>query len=172
MRALFLDRDGIVNKVVMRNGSPSSPRSLAELQLIPETIKLVREARQLQFAIVLITNQPDVARNQITRHELKKIHEAIATKIPFDLMEVCTSANNAYFRRKPNPGMLLQSAKKLNISLPDSFFLGDSLKDVQAGKNAKVPTILLQTDYNLFIHGMGDFNCKNFEEILKIIKRA
>jgi D-glycero-D-manno-heptose 1,7-bisphosphate phosphatase len=172
MRALFLDRDGIVNEVVMRNGSPASPRSLSELKLIPEAIELAREAKKLQFLIVLITNQPDIARNLMTRYELNEIHEEIAKKISFDQIEVCMSANDTHFRRKPNQGMLLQSAKKLNISLADSFFLGDSLKDLQAGKRAGVTTILLQTDYNRFIHGMGDFNCDCFEEILKIIKEV
>lgn len=171
-KALFLDRDGIINEVVMRNGLPSSPHCLEEFALIPEAIELAHIAKEMQFALVLITNQPDVSRGLLPRSELKKMHEALKTHIPFDRIEVCTSCNDAYFRRKPNPGMLLQSAEALNINLSHSFFLGDSLKDLQAGKRAGAITILLQTDYNRFIHGLGDMNCNSFKEIIKIIKMA
>lgn len=171
-KALFLDRDGIINEIVMRDGLPSSPRLLEELVLIPEAIELADVAKQLGFTLILVTNQPDVSRGLLPRSEMKKMHQAIKSHIPFDRIEVCTSCNNAYFRRKPNPGMLLQSAEALNIDLYESFFLGDSLKDLQAGKRAGVITILLQTDYNRFIHGLGDVNCNSFNEIIKIIKMA
>jgi len=169
-KALFLDRDGIVNEVVMRDYSPSSPRCLDELIMIPDAIELAHFAKKLGYLLILITNQPDVARGFLSRKELKNIHEKISEFIPFDRIEVCISANDQYFRRKPNPGMLIQSADALGIDLSHSFFLGDSLKDLQAGKRAGVPTILLQTDYNIFIHGLANFNCNNFEEIKKIIK--
>lgn len=168
-RALFLDRDGIVNEVIFRDYSPASPRSLDELVMIPDAIELAHAAKKLGYLLVLITNQPDVSRGLLSRTELKKIHQKISEFIPFDRIEVCISENDAYFRRKPNPGMLLESADALGIDLSNSFFLGDGLKDLQAGKRAGVPTILLQTDYNIFIHGLADFNCNNFEEIKKII---
>lgn len=171
-KALFLDRDGIINEVVMRDGKPASPRNLNELVLIPEAIELCRTAKNLGFLLILITNQPDVARGLLPRSELKKIHQTISEKIPFDRIEVCTSENDAYFRRKPNPGMLLDSQEALGINLDQSFFLGDSLKDLQAGKKAGVRTILLQTSYNRFIHGLADFNCNSFDEIQKTIKMA
>ncbi len=171
-KALFLDRDGIINEVVMRDGRPSSPYYLEEFALIPEAIKLAHVAKKLGFALILVTNQPDVSRGLLARSELKKMHEALKVHIPFDRIEVCTSSNDAYFRRKPNPGMLLQSAEALNINLSHSFFLGDSLKDLQAGKRAGVITILLQTDYNRFIHGLGDMNCNSFKEIINVIKMA
>lgn len=168
-KALFLDRDGIVNEVVMRDSAISSPRSLDELVMIPDAIELAHFAKKLGYLLVLITNQPDVARGLLSRRELKKIHQKISEFIPFDRIEVCMSANDEYFRRKPNPGMIIESADALRIDLSRSFFLGDGLKDLQAGKRAGVPTILLQTDYNRFIHGLADFNCNNFNEIQKII---
>ncbi len=171
-RALFLDRDGIVNEVVMREGKPQSPRHLEELVLIPDTILLAQIAKELGFFLVLVTNQPDVSRGLLSRKELKKMHQVIQENIPFDRIEVCTSSNDAYIRRKPNPGMLLQSAEALYLDLSQSFFLGDSLKDLQAGKRAGVITILLQTEYNRFIHGLGDMNCNSFEQIIKILKMA
>ena len=171
-KALFLDRDGIVNEALMRNNQVASPRLLEEFVLIPGAIALAKIAKELGFLLVLITNQPDVSSGLLSRKNLKKMHELMQENIPFDRIEVCTSSNDAYIRRKPNPGMLQQSADALNIDLSQSFFLGDSLKDLQAGKRAGVITILLQTDYNRFIHGLGDMNCNSFEEIIKIIKMA
>lgn len=171
-KALFLDRDGIVNQVIFRDGRPASPRSLEELILIPEAIELAHFAKSLNFLLILATNQPDVARGHLSRAELKRIHQKILEFIPFDRMEVCTSDKDNYFRRKPNPGMLLASKDALNLDFNRSFFLGDGLKDLQAGKKAQLPTILLQTDYNRFIHGLAVHNCNDFQEIKKILKKV
>lgn len=169
-KALFLDRDGIVNEIITRDSSPSSPRSIDELIMIPDAIELAHFAKTLKYYLILITNQPDISRGLLSRSELKKIHQKISEFIPFDRIEVCMSANDNHFRRKPNPGMLLDSADALQIDLSKSFFLGDSLKDLQAGKRANIRTILLQTDYNRFVHGLADYNCNNFDEIKIIIK--
>ncbi|HSX13994.1 MAG TPA: HAD-IIIA family hydrolase [Chlamydiales bacterium] len=169
-KALFLDRDGILNQIVMRNGVIGSPRCIEEFKLVPQAVILVKAAKYLGFSTILITNQPDISRALMTRDQLKKIHREILNQIPIDHIEVCTSTNNNYFRRKPNPGMLTQSAQKLRIELSRSFFLGDSPKDIEAGRRAGVKTILYQTDYNKKSHGVADFNCNSFDEITEILK--
>jgi len=169
--ALFLDRDGILNRVVMRWARASSPRSYSEFQLIEEAVELVWRAKQLGFCTVLVTNQPDIARRKMKREELEKMHTALQSTVPLDAIEVCTSADDRCFRRKPNPGMLLQSSKRLDLCLRHSLFLGDSLRDIEAGRRAGVPTILYQTSYNGEIHGLGDFNCNTFSEVLTLIER-
>lgn len=171
-RALFLDRDGIINRLLLREEKWTSPRNIKEFEIIPEAVTLCKTAKELGFFLALITNQPDVSRGLLSRGELKKMHTLIKEQIPLDHIEVCTSSNDAYFRRKPNPGMLLNCAHTFNLSLPDSFFLGDSLKDLQAGNKAKVITILLQTDYNIFIHGLADMNCNSLNEVETILKNA
>ncbi len=169
-RALFLDRDGIVNEVVMRDGVVSSPRTIKELELIPGADDFIQKVKQLGFLTILVTNQPDVARKKMSRYQLNQMHKKIREWIPIDHIEVCMSGNDNCFRRKPNPGMLLQSARRFDIDLTSSFFLGDSHKDVLAGKRAGVQTILYQTDYNTNHHGMADFNCTHFEQIFELLR--
>jgi D-glycero-D-manno-heptose 1,7-bisphosphate phosphatase len=169
MKTLFLDRDGILNHVVMRGSVVGSPRHVKELRINLEAAEFVKAAKKLGFYTVLVTNQPDIARGEMTRYQLRKIHQTLLEVIPLDHVEVCMSAKNSCFRRKPNPGMLIQSAKKCRLNLSDAFFLGDSSKDMEAGKRAGVKTILYQTDYNKEIHGMGDYNCNFFSEIFSVI---
>ncbi|CUS76812.1 haloacid dehalogenase superfamily, subfamily IA, variant 1 with third motif having Dx(3-4)D or Dx(3-4)E [Candidatus Kryptonium thompsonii] len=101
--------------------------------------------------------------------ELEKIHELLNRIFPLDAILVCTSCDNSDFRRKPNPGMLFEAAKRFKINLEDSFFLGDSEKDIIAGKRAGVKTILLQTDYNTNIHGIADYNINTLSEVINIL---
>src|SRR5437868_6614442 len=98
--------------------------------------------------------------------ELQEMHRRLQDNFEVDAIEVCTSADNSDRRRKPNPGMLIDASQKFDVDLPSSFFVGDNEKDILAGKQAGVQTILLQTDYNLSIHGSADYNCNSFDEIL------
>lgn len=170
-KAFFLDRDGIINEVIVRDGIIGSPRHIEELKIIPEAIAFVRQLKNRQFMTILVTNQPDVSRGKMTRYQLDKIHKKIRETAPLDSIELCTSSNDSDFRRKPNPGMLIQSAKKLDIDLRESFILGDSIKDIEAGKRAGVKTILFQTNYNSNYHGIADHNCNTFEEVISSIFR-
>ena len=164
-RALFLDRDGILNRVVFRKGRVSSPWVMAEFQLIPEAVTCVQKARQAGFLTIVITNQPDISRALMSLDELEKMHQFLYAVMPLTAIEVCVSADDCDPRRKPNPGMLVESAQRWNVSLKDSFFLGDSEKDVEAGRRAGVSTILLQTEYNGPIHGMADDQCAHLCEL-------
>ncbi|MBS0625119.1 MAG: HAD-IIIA family hydrolase [Verrucomicrobia bacterium] len=168
-KALFLDRDGVLNKVVLRDGKVGSPRTFQEFELIPEAISFVKSAKELGFCTILITNQPDISRKKMTRYQMARMHQKLREEMPIDYIEVCTSSDDACFRRKPNPGMLLESANRYKINLSASFFIGDSIKDIEAGKRANVRTILLKTEYNQNID--GDFNCQSYKEALAILWR-
>jgi D-glycero-D-manno-heptose 1,7-bisphosphate phosphatase len=168
-KALFLDRDGILNKVVIRNGTVSSPWFLSEFEIMNEAIRVVEAAKALGYMTIVVTNQPDIERKKMNISELEKIHELLNRIFPLDAILVCTSCDNSDFRRKPNPGMLFEAAKRFKINLEDSFFLGDSEKDIIAGKRAGVKTILLQTDYNTNIHGIADYNINTLSEVINIL---
>ena len=168
-KALFLDRDGILNRVIMRGEKVSSPWLASEFKVIDEAKQLVSHAKQNQFLTIVVTNQPDVSKGLINQVELEIMHQQIQDEFEVDAIEVCTSVDNADPRRKPNPGMLFEASKNLNVDLAQSFFIGDSDKDIIAGKNAGVKTILLQTDYNTAIHGTGDFNCNSLLEARQIV---
>ena len=168
-KALFLDRDGVLNNVVVRGALVSSPRSLDEFEIIPESSKLVRAAREKKYIIVVVTNQPDSARGILPREELGKMHEVLRSRLPIDDLEICDSADDTDYRRKPNPGMIVDATKKHDIDLNRSWLVGDSMKDIVAGRRAGVRAILLQTSYNEGIHGSGDYNCNSFNEIIDLL---
>lgn len=169
-KAVFLDRDGILNKIIMREETVGSPRVLAELEIIPEAHTIVEVAKQLDYLTIVATNQPDVERGKMASEDLTRIHETLMEVFDLDGIETCTASDNGDPRRKPNPGMLLEASRKYGIELKGSFFVGDAERDVLAGKRAGVRTILLQTDYNKRAHGMAEFNCNSFGEIAEVLR--
>ena len=168
-RALFLDRDGILNKVVVRDGQIGSPRSLSEFEIIFEAKALVSTAKARGYLVVVITNQPDVGRGKMNLDELESMHQTLRKTFSIDEIGVCMTADDSDFRRKPNPGMIFELADKWGIVLGHSFFLGDSEKDIAAGKRAGVKTILLQNSYNQNIHGTADYNCSSYAEVIGLL---
>lgn len=170
-RAVFLDRDGILNRVVQRDGRVTAPWNFNEFQIIEDAEKIVEFARSEGYLTIVATNQPDISHGRLDPKDLARMNQNIKEKFKVDAIEVCTSSDNSEPRRKPNPGMLQDASQKFNIILNESYFIGDSAKDIQAGKTAGVKTILLQTDYNREIHGTADFNCNSFNDILQILKK-
>ena len=169
-KALFLDRDGVINKVVMRNGVVASPRCVEELEIFDLAREVVKTAKGLGYMAIIVTNQPDVGRNRMDLATLEKMHGAIERVFPVDLIQTCTSCDNYDFRRKPNPGMILEAAERFNIDLKQSLLLGDSEKDIIAGWRAGVETILLHTYYNSEIHGKADRDVSSFGEVIDYLQ--
>ena len=168
-KALFLDRDGILNKVVMRNGWISSPWSVAEFEIVHEAKELVNTAKARDYLVAVVTNQPDVGRGNMSLDELEAMHRVLRESFSLDDIEVCTTGDDAAFRRKPNPGMIFELARKFDIVLLDSFLLGDNEKDITAGKRAGVKTVLLQNSSNRNIHGIADYNCSAYNEVIELL---
>jgi len=148
-RAVFLDRDGVVNRVIMRDGRPYPPSSLAELEVAPETAPALKELKDRGFELVIITNQPDVARGLQSRDTVESINRALKSSLPLDDILVCyhTDKDNCECR-KPKPGLLFEAARKHNIDLARSFMVGDRWRDIDAGHNAGCTTILVDNSYN------------------------
>jgi D-glycero-D-manno-heptose 1,7-bisphosphate phosphatase len=168
-RALFLDRDGILNRVVMRNGQVSSPWSLGEFEIIHKAGELVNAAKKKNYLVIVVTNQPDVARGNMTLADLEAMNQLVRETFSIDDLGMCASADDSDFRRKPNPGMILEMAEKWGIALGDSFFLGDGEKDIVAGRRAGVKTILLQNHDNQSIHGTADYNCSSYVGVIRLL---
>jgi D-sedoheptulose 7-phosphate isomerase len=171
-RAVFLDRDGIVNNVIFREGRPGSPRSLGEFQVKPECVELVKKLRENRFKIFIVTNQPDVGDGLCSEAEVDRMHKFIADQIGIDGIAACYSHDNSDPRRKPNPKMITDIIESESIDPNQSYMVGDSIKDVGAGKNAGITTILLQTEYNIDAHGSADYNCLTFTEMATVITES
>ncbi len=115
-RAVFLDRDGVLNRAVVRDGKPYPPASLEELEILPGVAQALKELRDAGFLNVVVTNQPDVATGKQRREVVEAINASLSEKLTLDVIKVCyhADADNCACR-KPKPGMLLEAARELAV---------------------------------------------------------
>lgn len=146
--AVFLDRDGVINRAVVRGGKPHPPARLADLEVMPDAPQALARLKAAGFILVVVTNQPDVARGTQSRAEVEAMHAALAARLPLDDFRVCYHDDaDACACRKPKPGMLLAAARDLDIDLASSFLVGDRWRDIQAGQGAGCRTVFLDFEY-------------------------
>jgi D-glycero-D-manno-heptose 1,7-bisphosphate phosphatase len=149
MRAVFLDRDGVLIRTFVRDGIPHPPQSFAEVEILPGAPEGLRMMHGLGFRLLVVTNQPDVARGTQSREAVERINNYLVEKLPIDGVYVCYHDNGDNCAcRKPNPGMLLTAAAEHGIDLPDSFMVGDRGSDIAAGIAAGCQTFLIERPYS------------------------
>ena len=147
-RAVFLDRDGVLNRAVVKNGKPHSPASVAELEIVPEASTALQRLRAKGYKLLVVTNQPDVARGAASKESVEAIHRKLSAALDLDEVYVCYHTDNDHCDcRKPKPGLLLDAARQHQINLAESFMVGDRWRDVEAGQNAGCRTILIDEGY-------------------------
>jgi D-glycero-D-manno-heptose 1,7-bisphosphate phosphatase len=147
-RAVFLDRDGVLNRVVLRQGRPYPPATLEEFELLPGVVEAVHALRQAGFRLIVVTNQPDVRTGVQRREVVQAMHERLRHTLPLDAIKVCFHVDeDGCSCRKPRPGMLLEAAAEWGLDLERSFMVGDRWRDIEAGRNARCRTILIQGHY-------------------------
>jgi len=146
--AVFLDRDGVLNEAIVRNGNPYPPRDLSELIITPGARAALDELKREGFLLIAVTNQPDVARGKANRADVDKINARLAAILPLDGIEVCEHDDKDQCEcRKPKPGMILHARQKLGVDLAGSFMVGDRWRDIEAGRRAGCRTILIGDGY-------------------------
>lgn len=169
-KAVFFDRDGtLIKTFISKKNIPIAIRNHKDLKLLKNTKQVILKLSK-KYLIIVITNQPDVSRGKNSRKNVIKINSELIKKLPITKVYTCFSDDDNNFMRKPNPGMIYSAKKKFNINLKKSFVVGDSHKDILAGKNAKCKTILLNKKYNNSKFSQPDFSIDKFNELLKIIK--
>ena len=149
-RAVFLDRDGVLNLPIVRAGQPYPPQTLAEFQLYPEAPEACALLRRAGFLLVIVTNQPDIGRGTQSLQMLEAMHERLQQTIPVDRIEVCSAADDlapGAHRRKPAPGMLLEAAAALDIDFTRSYLIGDRWRDIDCGRAAGCTTLFIDRGY-------------------------
>jgi D-glycero-D-manno-heptose 1,7-bisphosphate phosphatase len=150
-RAVFLDRDGVLNVPEIRDGLPYPPRDLADFRLYPEAKEGCDLLRRAGFLLVVVTNQPDVGRGSQRPAVIEEMHALLHREIPLDRIEVCTAADDDApdaARRKPAPGMVLDAARALGIDLARSYLVGDRWRDIDCGHAAGCKTIFVERGYS------------------------
>ena len=168
---VFLDRDGVVNKVVMRNGRPFSPRTINEFEWTDGVKEYIERLKEHEFLIIVVTNQPDIAKGRLSRETLDAMTELIYSHLPVDSVWICPHDDGDNCDcRKPKPGMLLEAAKRWGIDCSHSFVVGDSWKDMEAGRAAGCTSIILDRTYNQAV--TCDHRLPNLKEAVRLILKV
>src|SRR6516225_8516022 len=142
--AVFLDRDGVLNRAVVRNGMPYPPNSVEDMEILPGVPEACHALKSAGFLLIVITNQPDVARGTQTRQAVEEINAAIRSRVQVDDFLVCYHTDSDHCScRKPRPGLIHEAALRWAIDLPRSFVVGDRCRDVEAGEKAGCRTVLV-----------------------------
>lgn len=140
--AVFLDRDGVINRSVMRDGVAHPPDSLDEFELLPGVGEAVVKLKSAGFLLVVVTNQPDIARGTQSAETVESINVMVAQELGVDAVLVCPHDDiDNCVCRKPKPGLLLQAMERFDIDLERSFMVGDRWRDVAAGHAAGCRTV-------------------------------
>lgn len=148
-RAVFLDRDGVINRAIVKHGKPYPPATRDEFELLPGAEQTMRALRAAGLLVIVVTNQPDVATGVQRREVVEAMHDKLLAAGLCDEVKVCYHTDtDGCDCRKPKPGMLLAAARERNIDLARSFMVGDRWRDIDAGKAAGCFTFFIDYNYN------------------------
>ena len=173
-RAIFLDRDGVLNRAVVRDGRPYPPANVEEFELYDDVLAGCERLKNAGFLLVVASNQPDVGRGSQSRAIAEAINNKLVQLIPFlDRIEVCFHAGEGYGEncdcRKPKPGMLFHAAELLNIDLPGSYMIGDRWQDVDCAKAAGCRAIFIDHQYAEPLRQKPDVTVGTFSEAVAAV---
>lgn len=168
--AVFLDRDGVINQAVVVDGKPYPPKDLASMILLPGVSEALFALKKAGFMLIVVTNQPDVAKG-ITRQEtVESIHQHMAAYLPIDEFHTCFHVDTHDCNcRKPRPGALFQAAETHQLDLSQSYMIGDRWRDVEAGQNAGCKTIFIDYGYNEKQPTTMNFKVQSLQEAAQLI---
>ena len=176
-RAVFLDRDGVLNRPVVHEGLPFPPARVDEIELYPDAVHGCAQLKEAGFLLIVVTNQPDVGRGTQSREIVEAMHASLRAAIPFlDGIEVCFHAGASHGEpcdcRKPKPGMLLRAATAYAIDLKESFLIGDRWRDVDGAHAAGCCAIFIDHGYREALREKPEFTVSNFGEAVKTVLNA
>jgi D-glycero-D-manno-heptose 1,7-bisphosphate phosphatase len=147
-RAVFLDRDGVLNEAVIRDGKPYPPDSAAEVEIVAGASAALHRLKALGLPLIVVTNQPDVGRGKQTLAAVEAIHARLRRELPVDDFLSCFHDDaDRCSCRKPLPGLILEGAARHDADLARSFMVGDRWRDIDAGRAAGCRTIWIDPGY-------------------------
>ena len=162
-RAVFWDRDGIINQIEVKEGKSLSPRKFSDFKVFSFIKDLLIEVKSLGFLNIIFTNQPDISRSLMDPKELQLMHEFLENNYPIEKIYCCPHSNEDNCNcRKPLPGMLISAIKDFCLNNEQCYVIGDRINDVISGDLASIKNLyLLEKSYS--------YNCdiKNNFQTLK-----
>lgn len=169
-RAVFLDRDGVLNRARVRAGKPHPPRTLAELEILPGVLTALCSLKAAGYLLAVVTNQPDVARGLASRADVEALNHALSCALPLDAVFTCFHDDEARCPcRKPEPGLIVQAARQLAIDCQGSFLVGDRWRDIEAGRRSGCRTFFIDYAYQEPAPASSDFTVRSLLEAANTI---
>jgi D-glycero-D-manno-heptose 1,7-bisphosphate phosphatase len=170
--AVFLDRDGTLNVQVVRDGKPYPPQTVEEFRLFPDVPESCAELASAGFALVVVTNQPDVGRGTQSQAVVEGMHARLTQLVPsLSRIEACYAPGRGENdpRRKPEPGMVFDAARALGLDLARSWMIGDRWRDIDCARRAGLRSVFIDYGYAEELRAAPDFTVKSFREAARII---
>jgi D-glycero-D-manno-heptose 1,7-bisphosphate phosphatase len=176
-RAVFLDRDGVLNRPLVREGRPYPPARVEDFEIYEDVSAGCEQLDSAGFLLVVVTNQPDVNRGTQRREIVEAMHhKMLATLSQIARIEVCWHAGKRWADpcncRKPQPGMVVRAAEALDIDLDRSFLIGDRWRDVDCGRAAGCRTVFIDRGYSETLRSPPDWTVKTFAQAVDVILHA
>lgn len=171
-KAFFFDRDGILNKAIVKNGKPYSPKFPYQLKKNYEILDLIQYLKKQNFILIVITNQPELRRGGLSKYSSIFMNFLTQKYFLIDEIFVCGHDKKDKCKcRKPKNGMLRSAAKKWNIDLKKSFLIGDRWKDIEAGNSVECKTIYIDYNYNEKKPKLYNYKFHNIQNMVKKMKK-
>ena len=171
-RAVFLDRDGVISRSIVRDGLPFAPTTLSEFEILPEAPEACRRLKEAGFLLIVVTNQPEVGRGTVKQETVEEMHAKMCRELPIDCVEVCYHPGHGISHcdcRKPKPGLLLKAARELNIDLGQSWMVGGRWRDIDCGFAVGCRTLFIDRGYAESLKHVPDFRAKDLAEAAEMI---
>ena len=162
-KAVFLDRDGVLNRPNIIDGKPYAPKKVKDFIIYSEVYEVLNNLKNNLYKLIVVTNQKDVGRGITSMKVLNTMHNKLKSFLPIDDIKVCICIDECDCY-KPNPGMILEAQKEWNIDIEKSYIIGDSWRDIGAGINAGCKTILIDRKYNMPMLYKPDYIVNSLKE--------
>ena len=147
-KAVFLDRDGVINKSILIDGVPTPPKNVFEVEILEGVIQAINLLESYKFVPIVITNQPDVARGTFSQVQVEEINTYIGFKTNLKYFYTCFHDDSDNCEcRKPKPGLIHIAASELEIDIPSSFLVGDRWRDIAAAQAAGCDAFFIDHSY-------------------------
>lgn len=169
-KAVFFDRDGVLNQTVLHKGRPHPPADADSLVITEGAEECLSKLKATGYLCICVTNQPDFARGTRTKENIAAMNSKVLLTLPLDDLLACLhDGPDNCSCRKPKPGLLLEAARKWNVNLSASWMVGDRGSDVEAGRAAGCRTIFLDCGYDRPETAMPNFVCRAISQVAGII---
>ena len=168
-KAIFFDRDGVLNKLVKRDNGYFSPIKSYQFEIVPKAVDVLNYTKSKGFLNIVISNQPDISRGLLSEKDLIRMTDILKNKLPIDDVSYCIHDDGMCECRKPLPGLIFSAQNKWDIDLTKSIMVGDTWKDAEAAKNANLKCLLLNRDYNIAYQSANRIN--NLKDVINYLKR-